>query len=295
MDSLDRLVASLHSLGMLGDSEPLARANLENAGRVFGSDHEFTLQLKNNLASLLLTQGNLAEAEPLFRVCVEADRRVLGKEHLATLIAESNWASALRALGHLDQAEALLRENLDTWRRVVGTEHPQMFPVVSMLAKVLADRGKKPEAKELYRGNLQTAHRVLGPEHPQTLDTLEAYLVLLRSERRLAEAERSLREIAALYAKTPPDDWRWFEAMTVLGECLASRQKYADAEPLLLAGYEGMKQREKTIPEQGKVRIPEAIERLVQLYEALDKQDEAAKWRKELEAANVASQPTAGP
>jgi hypothetical protein len=39
---------------------------------------------------------------------------------------------------------------------------------------------------------------------------------------------------------------------------------------------------------QGKVRIPEAIERLVQLYEAMDKEDEAAKWRKELEATKTA-------
>ena len=35
------------------------------------------------------------------------------------------------------------------------------------------------------------------------------------------------------------------------------------ADPRLPAGYEGMKRREKTIPPQGQVRIPEAIERLV--------------------------------
>jgi hypothetical protein len=43
-----------------------------------------------------------------------------------------------------------------------------------------------------------------------------------------------------------------------------------------------MKEREKTIPPQGKPRLPEAAERLVQLYEATGKKDEAAKWRKEL-------------
>ena len=37
------------------------------------------------------------------------------------------------------------------------------------------------------------------------------------------------------------------------------------------------------VPPQGQVPISEAIERLVQLYEALDKMDEGAKWRKELE------------
>ena len=40
----------------------------------------------------------------------------------------------------------------------------------------------------------------------------------------------------------------------------------------------------KTIPPQGQVRITESIERLVQLYEAMGKKDDAAKWRKELEA-----------
>ncbi len=49
-----------------------------------------------------------------------------------------------------------------------------------------------------------------------------------------------------------------------------------------------MKQREKTIPEPAKVRLREALERLVQLYEAMGKKDEAAKWRKELDAIQAA-------
>ncbi len=49
-----------------------------------------------------------------------------------------------------------------------------------------------------------------------------------------------------------------------------------------------MKQREKTIPEQGKIRLAEAVERLVQLYEASGTKDEVAKWRTELEAIRPA-------
>ena len=66
----------------------------------------------------------------------------------------------------------------------------------------------------------------------------------------------------------------------MLGGALLVQKKYADAESLLRAGYEGMKQREKTIPPQGQVRLPEAIERLVQLYEAMDKKDDAAELTK---------------
>jgi hypothetical protein len=71
----------------------------------------------------------------------------------------------------------------------------------------------------------------------------------------------------------------------LLGGALLGQKKYAEAEPLLLSGYEGMKARGSTIPAQANTRIPEALERLVQLYEALDKPDETAKWRAELEAA----------
>ena len=70
----------------------------------------------------------------------------------------------------------------------------------------------------------------------------------------------------------------------MLGGALLGQKKYTAAEPLLLAGYEGLKQREKTIPPEGQVRIPEAIERLVQLHEATGNQDAAARWRKELDA-----------
>jgi hypothetical protein len=70
-----------------------------------------------------------------------------------------------------------------------------------------------------------------------------------------------------------------------LGGALLGQQKYAEAEPLLLQGYEGMKQREATIPTQGKQRLPEAAERLVALYEATGRADEARAWRAKLPPA----------
>ena len=62
---------------------------------------------------------------------------------------------------------------------------------------------------------------------------------------------------------------------------LLGQGKYAEAEPLLLTGYAGMKQREKTIPAIGKPRLSEAADRLAALYTAWDKPAEAAKWRAE--------------
>ena len=42
-----------------------------------------------------------------------------------------------------------------------------------------------------------------------------------------------------------------------------------------------MKQREKSIPPQGNTRLPEALDRLIELYTATNKPDEAKKWQAE--------------
>ena len=42
-----------------------------------------------------------------------------------------------------------------------------------------------------------------------------------------------------------------------------------------------MKERESTIPPIGKDRLPEALDRLIELYTATNKLDEAKKWRAE--------------
>ncbi len=88
-----------------------------------------------------------------------------------------------------------------------------------------------------------------------------------------------------------PEAWTTFNTKSLLGGALAGQKTYADAEPLLLAGYEGMKQREKTISPESKARLAEALERLVELHEATEKPDEAAKWCTELEARKSAGKP----
>ena len=74
-----------------------------------------------------------------------------------------------------------------------------------------------------------------------------------------------------------PTSGRRSTRKSLLGGALLGQKKYADAEPLLLTGYEGMKQREKTIPPQGQTRLPEALDRLIELYTATNKPDEVKK------------------
>jgi eukaryotic-like serine/threonine-protein kinase len=149
------------------------------------------------------------------------------------------------------------------------------------LAGAYQAAGKLELAVPLYKYLVAIARNALPKNSPQLAGQLSVISMSLLQTKAFTEAEPLLRECLAIREKKEPDDWRTFNTKSMLGGALLGQKKYAEAEPLLLAGYEGMKLREKSIPEQGKIRLPEAVERLILLYEATGKKDEAAKWRLE--------------
>jgi hypothetical protein len=68
----------------------------------------------------------------------------------------------------------------------------------------------------------------------------------------------------------------------MLGAALLGQKKFAEAEPLLRAGYQGVKTRAEKIPPEVKVlRLGEGLDRLIALAEATGNADEAKAWRDE--------------
>jgi hypothetical protein len=74
----------------------------------------------------------------------------------------------------------------------------------------------------------------------------------------------------------------------LLGESLLGQKQYADAEPQLLAGYEGMEHRKDKVPTgsggayRRQPRLKKALELLVQLYEETNRPDRTAEWKQKL-------------
>jgi hypothetical protein len=115
----------------------------------------------------------------------------------------------------------------------------------------------------------------------------------LLERRQYADSEPLLRECLAIRAKQLPDSWLLFNTRAMLGRAVLGQKKYAEAEPLLLEGYEGMHKRLEQIPPPGRVRLAEAIEALVELYEATGQEEKAGPWRQKLKAA-AAEKPGGG-
>jgi hypothetical protein len=72
------------------------------------------------------------------------------------------------------------------------------------------------------------------------------------------------------------------DQMSLLGGSLLSQGRYAEAEPLVVQGYEGMKARESRMPLPQRFHLREAAERVVQHYEAWNQPDRATTWKARL-------------
>jgi hypothetical protein len=99
---------------------------------------------------------------------------------------------------------------------------------------------------------------------------------------KFAQAEPLARECLALTKIKFPDDWRMFSAQSFLGASLLGQKKYAEAEPLLLSGYEGLNQQEDKLPPRARTNLEEALQRLAQLDEETGRPAQAAEWKHKL-------------
>jgi hypothetical protein len=172
-----------------------------------------------------------------------------------------------------------------TLRCTISLAHQNTKTSIRNLTTCYERMGQPARAEPLHRELADFWKQQAGADSPQYAGQLAALGDNLLQQKKPGEAEPVLRECLAIRAKKEPDAWTAFNTKSMLGGALLGQQKYADAEPLLLQTYEGMKQRADMIPKDGRARVTEALARLVQLYDAWGKPDEAAKWRKELEVA----------
>jgi tetratricopeptide (TPR) repeat protein len=112
------------------------------------------------------------------------------------------------------------------------------------------------------------------------------------AQERYADAEKLLREGSPFVEKYWADEAYRPYVMSLLGASLSGQKKYDDAEPLLLQGYEGLVQRQASMPPylNAPRRIAEALERLVQLYDAWGKPAQATEWKQKLAAFQQANE-----
>jgi serine/threonine protein kinase len=268
---------------------PLFQEALRLQKTKLGPDHPDTMTSMGNVASCYRALKKLDLAVPLYEEALKLLRAKLGSDHPDTLLGMHNLALAYQDDGKPDLALPLFQE------AAAGVERRQfVYAHAHRIVRNLIqchERLKQFDQAEVWRRKwLSVVLTKFGAESAEHNVELAFLGQSLLAQKKFVDAESVLRECLAFRERNWPDSWSTFNAQSALGAALLGQKKYTEAEPLLIQGYEGMKLREATIPPQVQnQRLLEALERLVQLYDAWDKKDKADEWRKQLEARKQAS------
>jgi tetratricopeptide (TPR) repeat protein len=265
------------------DEPRRARELYEQALEAFraklGPDHYYTLATMNNLASVHSHAGQSDEAIEMFRHVLEAAGRTLGEDHPNTLATMAQLARAYREARRYAEALALAQRAFDLQRTKLGEDHPQTLETLAVLAVTLDLADQRDRALPMFEDVYDRRRRKLGDEHPDTLRSMGGLGRLYHRYGELDRAHALLRPLLEVKQRTAPDDWETFDAKILLGGVLLDMGRLAEAEPLLVGGYEGMVARLQKVPVENRSRLRYALQQVVKLYEARAQPAEAAKWQ----------------
>jgi len=181
--------------------------------------------------------------------------------------------------GRSQEGISLLEATLKLRESEQGPDQSDTLNTVRNLADVL-ERLRPADAEPLFRRALEGL-RKHEKDSLRLASAQAGYGYHLLKRGRWAEAETLLRESSAIHEKIRLDHWSRFDTLSCLGAALQGQRRFGEAEPLLLRGYEGMKQREAKIPALYKNDLAEAADRITRLYEATCRAEEARAWRQQ--------------
>lgn len=262
-------------------AEALNRKVLEIQKSVLGPEHLETLQTMNNLGVDYSSEGKFLEAERLYEHILKVRRRVEGPTHPHTIFTANNLAVVYgRRGGNREAAEKLYQDTLREQKRILGAEHPDTLLTMNNLGLLwTGDPAKFAAAEEMLVATAQSRGRVLGPAHRDTLESWMQSGIAQMLEKKWADAEVTLRRAHEAYVEAKLDVWQRYYAEALLGETLVAEKRLGEAEPILLAGYEGLRQREAAIPAVSKPAVGRAAEWLARLYREAGKVELAEEWK----------------
>jgi len=283
--SLNTVASALVQQDKLPEAEAMHSEAVAMARKVLGREDPDLRRYLTDLAYVLWYERRLAEAETLSREAVAMARELTGNEHPDVLLPLRVLANVLDDQGKYPEAETLFREVVGIARKVYGNDNERLGVHLNNLAGLLRRRGKLAESETLDREWLEWLQRLrsrLPADDPAIATALIARMNRLFEEAQFAEAEPLAMECLAIREKKLPGSWPTYNARSMLGGSLLGQKKYAEAEPLLLSAYKGLKQQQDIIPPYSRGCLAETLRRLAQLYEATGQSEKAAEWKQKL-------------
>jgi serine/threonine protein kinase len=276
LDSLKHLAQIYVSIGQYREAVALQQDVLDTYERQYGPDHPDTISALNDLADVCQRAGLSDRAITLAKQVLEKRETTQGPSHPDTVSAMHSVACTYLAAGRFEESIA--------WHQTPLKAMPENDRVLKTYARALQGAGKFEEADcqlrkalGIAQGRSDRTSREVGVAQVQTNLALNLLL-----QGRYLDAESMARPPLELAKRLRPDSWDCFHGKSLVGGALLGQHRYAEAEPFLVEGYEGMRQREQRIHPTFKLWVSKAGERLVSFYEATNQPEKAHQIREEM-------------
>ncbi|KAF5637859.1 kinesin light chain [Fusarium sp. NRRL 52700] len=181
------------------DAEMIDIQLVETSKRIWGEEHELTLNSMNDLALNYIHQLRDAEAEELLVRTLKISQRIQGDRHPDVLKTKGNLVLTYLNQNQYDKAEEIGTEVVEGCKKVLGSEHPDTLLSMNILAWTYLEQGELGKAIDLQKKVLVGRKRVLGERHPRTLGTMTLGAKILKIMGQHKNALSLMQTCANLY------------------------------------------------------------------------------------------------
>ncbi len=278
IDAVIKLVDLNLAKGQPAEAERLLNEALATLKRTVGDEHPSTLQIASRLASTYAQQNKGDEAEQLWTEVLRTQRRLLGGTHPDTLATMVELGGLMVVNQHkVNEAEPLLLEAMAGCRQAPDSNRIAMDGALANLGVIYMTKKDFQKLQACLIEAAEITRSWYGPDHGFTAVANYNAGTSLFYQKEHPRAEPYLRDSLAWYIRREPDHPTRFGSESVLGACLLSQKKYAEAEPLLISAYKGIRAREMNAPPQGASLLPMVVQQInVLIKEAGNLRDRAA-------------------
>jgi serine/threonine-protein kinase len=280
--SLSALADAHYSAGHYNVCKSLYVRVLEMHRQIYGERHPLVADDLGSLAAAQRDLGYYSEAERLDRQALDIARSYYGNDHPKTAGFLTALAESLTYQNKFAEAVSALDQALAIQERVYGPVHPSVAETLNELGNVASMRDQLDEAEVRFRRSADIYRAVYGDHHYLVAIALSNLAGIYMDKKDYPRAEQLFRDVVRRYQETlPGDNVNLGIAHIKLGRTLLRQNRFRDAEPETLAGYEILIK--QSSPSTSFIRA--ARKDLAAEYDALNQPQQAARFRAELETA----------
>jgi serine/threonine-protein kinase len=280
--SLSALADAHYRAGHYDTCKSLYTRVLEMHRQIYGERHPLVADDLGSLAAVQRDLGYYSEAERLDRQALDIAQSYYGNNHPKTAGCLTALAESLTYENKYDEAVSSLDQALAIQERVYGSAHPSVAETLNELGNVASMRDHLDEAEARFQRAADIYRTVYGDHHYLVAIALSNVAGISYDKKDYPRAEQLFRDVIRRYKETlPADNVNLAIAHIKLGRALLHENRYKDAEPETLAGYEILIK--QSSPSTSFIHA--ARKDLAAEYEALNQPQQAARFRAELAAA----------